>query len=240
MPCLMTTPLLESPSPVSRVPASLCSHLPPSPSKPLRAPFIHKCPTHPSRPLGSDVSSSPSGTTAEQFQDKRVCVQMTPQLTSQPRSVLTPDAQHPGCLHPGVPGPGAVCPADTPCSSSALSAPALSTIQTPPWQEPNCSRLPFSRVRAAPDGRDAALSRFLALVFPVSAPQVLSSSHPALPAPQLGNGSPLHPPLSSRAVSLSPIVPSEQSFHHASASVSPTDDFSRTLVASKMQFTLLC
>lgn len=79
-----------------------------------------------------------------------------------------------------------------------------------------------------------------ALVFPVSAPQVPSSSHPALPAPQLGNGSALHPPLSSRAVSLSPIVPSGQSFHHASASVSPTDDFLRTLVASKMQFTLPC
>lgn len=40
--------------------------------------------------------------------------------------------------------------------------------------------------------------------------------------------------------SLSPIVPSEQSFQHASASVSPTDDFSRTLIASKMQLTLPC
>ena len=40
--------------------------------------------------------------------------------------------------------------------------------------------------------------------------------------------------------SLSPIVPSEQSFQHASASVSPTDDFLKTLIASKMQFTLPC
>ncbi|CAI9164012.1 unnamed protein product [Rangifer tarandus platyrhynchus] len=40
--------------------------------------------------------------------------------------------------------------------------------------------------------------------------------------------------------SLSPIVPSEQSFQHASASVSPTDDFSRTLTASKLQLTLPC
>ena len=197
MPCFMTTPLLESPSLVSGVPASLCSHLPPSPSNPLRAPFTHKCPPNPRHPLGSDVSSSPSGTTAEQFQDKRVCVQMTPQLTSQPRSVLTPDAQHPGCLHPRVPGPGAVCPAETPRSSSALSAPALSTIQTPPWQEPNCPRLPFSRVRAAPDGRGAALSRFLPWsslsllrrsrllpiqLFPLlSLAMVLLCTHPCLP-----------------------------------------------------------
>ena len=180
MPCLMTTPLQESPFLVSGVPASLCSHIPPSPSdRPWGSFHPQVPPAHPR----SDVSSSPSGgTTAEQFQDKRVCVQMTPQLTSQPKSALTQDTQHPGCLHPGVPGPGTVCLAETPGSSFVLSAPALSTIQTPPWQEPNCPRLPFSRVRAAPDGRDAALSQLLALVFPVSAPLVLSSS-PCLALP---------------------------------------------------------
>ena len=179
MPCSMTTPLLERTSLISRTPPSLCSHLPSSPSDP-RGLLLST--GHP----GSGVSSSPSGTTAEQFQDpsqdKRVCVQTIPQLTSQPKTALTQDAQLSGHLHPRVPGPGTVCPAEAQHSFSVLSAPALSTIQTPPWQKPNCPRHPFPRDRAAPDQRDAALSRFLGLVFPVYAPQGLSSSSPGLPA----------------------------------------------------------